>query len=252
MKGLERFENRLKVSAVQVPIDLVRKAFQVHTGGIDHIAQPVQGGLADVCIAYPDILDPALPGQGRYVHHIFIESSGLGIGIGDTPAPVTCSRGHNILRGKVIIARLVRGGLRYLPVLAIETMKIAPGHCQRKGLGSRIEMLEGLFLHRVHLDYARIAVRYAEKLSLDVHLGSAPSAIVRKNNTFMGAGPALDCTISQFTIEIGFLYMGVCGRKRLFGPSTFPRYEQGATGSTQAGLDEFSAGCVHGHPVAIG
>ena len=56
---------------------------------------------------------------------------------------------------------------------------------------------------------ARVGVRDGVKLSINVHFGPASSAFVRKDNTFMGAGAALDRSVCQFFIKIGFFYMRI-------------------------------------------
>jgi hypothetical protein len=94
--------------------------------------------------------------------------------------------------------------LRYFPILAIQTGKIAPGYRKRQGLAARIEMLEGLFFHRIHMDDARIAIGDAEEPSFDVHLGPASSPATGQDNTFMGARTTLDRAIGQFLIEVSF------------------------------------------------
>jgi hypothetical protein len=94
--------------------------------------------------------------------------------------------------------------LRYFPILAIQTGKIAPGYGKGQGLAARIEMLEGLFFHWIHMDDARIAIRDAEEPSLDVHLGPASSPATRQDNTFMGARTTPDRAIGQFLIEVSF------------------------------------------------
>jgi hypothetical protein len=95
--------------------------------------------------------------------------------------------------------------LRYFPILAIQTEKIAPGYCKRQGLAARIEMLERLFFHWIHMDDARIAIGDAEEASFDVHLGPASSPATGQDNTFMGTRTTLDRAIGQFLIEVGFL-----------------------------------------------
>jgi hypothetical protein len=94
--------------------------------------------------------------------------------------------------------------LRYLPILAIHTGKVAPGYRKRQGLAARIEMLEGLFFNGIHMNHARIAIGDAEEPSFDVHLGPASSPATRQDHTFMGARTTLDRAVGQLLIEVGF------------------------------------------------
>jgi len=104
-------------------------------------------------------------------------------------------------------------------------VKIASRYCQGKGFGPRIEMQEGLFLYRINVDDARIAVGNRVQLPRDVNLGLALSPIARHDGTLVRTGTTPDFPVAKPCIEVGLLDVTVCWRKTLVGPKIFPRKE---------------------------
>jgi hypothetical protein len=137
--------------------------------------------------------------------------------------------------------------LRDLPVLAVQTVEVTPCHGQRKGFGSRVEMQEGLFFHRINVDDARIPVGKRVKLSIHVDLGLALSPAARGDYTLVRTGPALNLSMGQRGIEIGFFNMAVCRRKTLLGPTIMPPKYQRAASGAKGRLNKISTGRFHGY-----
>jgi hypothetical protein len=111
---------------------------------------------------------------------------------------------------EVIIAGLVGGGLRYLPVLAVEATKIAPSRGDGKGLCPRIKVKKGLLFHGVYIDGTRVSIGDTVKLSLDVKLTTTSSALFRRQNASIRTGAAPNETIFQSLVEISLFDMGIC------------------------------------------
>jgi hypothetical protein len=137
--------------------------------------------------------------------------------------------------------------LRDLPVLAVQTVEVAPCHRQGKGLGSRIEMQEGLFFHRINMDHTGIPVGKGVEFAINVDLGIALSPAARHDNTPVRAGPALDPPLGHRGIEIGFFDVAVCRRKTLLGPHIMPPKYHRATGGAKGSLNKISTGRFHGY-----
>jgi hypothetical protein len=131
-----------------------------------------------------------------------------------------------------MIAGFVRGGLRYLPVLAIQAMEITPSHSDGESLGPWVKMEKRLFFHRVYIDRTRVSKRDSVKFSININFGSTSPSVRRHNNTLMRASLAPHHAIFQFLVKIGFFDVRIFRRKRFLGKGGIPRPQHGPTGDT--------------------
>ena len=78
-------------------------------------------------------------------------------------------------------------------------------------------MKQRLFLHRIVVDGARIAIGQAVKGAVHIHFGSAGAAIPRGQNTTIRTNKADDFLVLQFFIHESFVgpFPQGCGRPAL-------------------------------------
>lgn len=82
-------------------------------------------------------------------------------------------------------------------ILAKQTMEITARASYRKGFGPREEVVEGLFLHWIHVHRSDHILHKAHHLTVVIDANAAFAGIPRPCDTAMGADKAFYFTILQ-------------------------------------------------------
>jgi hypothetical protein len=209
MEGFEGSQDWFQGAPVESAINVIGEALEVYTRPVNDSAQAVQSPWRDVGVTHPDILYSFLFGEDGNIDHVLKESCGLRIRVGNGLATVSGRSGDDILRGEIVISRLVGTGLRYFPVLTIQAMEVTTGHRYRKNGGAGIEVEKRLLLHGVHVHAAGISVRNRIQLSRDVYSGAADAPISGGYLAFVGTGATHNVPIVKAAVEIGLLHMTI-------------------------------------------
>ena len=147
--GEDGIEHRLQMTTTDALVDIVAERLEVDIGSIEVGQEVGKGFLTDITSGDEDIPQSFFMSQTGTVSHIFYIREGLGIGVSDARTVVLQTEVDELLWREAVVIHLVRGDLRDLVVLTVQTTEVTPCAGQRQTGGARVEMIEWFLLDGV-------------------------------------------------------------------------------------------------------
>ena len=148
--GEDGVEHRLQMATTDALVDVVAERLEVDIGSIEVGQEVGKGLLTHIASRDEDIPQPFVVSQTGTVSHIFYIREGFGIGVSDARTVVLQTEVDELLWREVVVIHLVRGDLRDLVVLTVQTTEVTPCAGQRQTRGARVEMIERFLLDRIN------------------------------------------------------------------------------------------------------
>ena len=178
--------------AAHVGVKFFRKAFQVDFIGAQCPRQIALRLFINETVADQHDRHAAFAPRLRGVQHELGPDRRFVVGEGDRPGTGSFRARHQLGRRKILRRQIARRGLRKLPVLAMAAGHVAADAGQRKRVGARQHMIEGLFLDRIVVSGHRLAVHQAHQLAVVVAPHAAKTGLAGRDRTAVRTQVALN------------------------------------------------------------
>ena len=128
------------------------------------------------------------------IHNVFIKGDRLGIGVGYRRDAVADKTFNQQVRWQVVIGDILRAGLGYLPVLAVQAAEIAAGCGNGQNRLTGHEVIERFFLHGVKVNRTGVDIRNSMELVGVDDPRPAEASVIFSQDALMGTETALHQT----------------------------------------------------------
>ena len=200
-------EYGLKASSAHALVKKIAIVFQVDVGGVDVRDEVSQRSLFHESGAHEDVPESVLMGDACRVGHVFYVGEWLGVGICQPGAFLLQTEIHELTGRKLVVGDFLRFCLRYFMVLAIAAAQVASRACHGEARAAGMEVVERLFLNRVHSQGAWQAVNHAEKLAALVPAAAAQAGPAIGDAAAMRAELTFNGTAGNFPIISAFFHI---------------------------------------------
>ena len=189
--GEDGVEHRLQMATTDALVDIVAERLEVDIGSIEVGQKVGKGLLTHIASRDEDIPQAFVVGQTGTVSYIFYIREGFCIGVGDARTVVLQTEIDELLWREVVVIDLVRGDLRDLVVLTVQTTEVTPCAGQRQTGGARVEMIEWFLFDGVDGQRTGFAIDLADEHAIVITTTATAACPTVSDTTMMRTEQAL-------------------------------------------------------------